>query len=149
MAVTLAKYHLHEISLESLICYIISTMMENITKHIRPLRLGGLPEDMRRTLKEVREKRGWTQRDVASHLGLTQTHVSGIESGKIVPRYDTLLELVRILDRDLLMVPRALVPVVQSLIRDHLQADQKGEGEERSLYADGDEDSTQEPRDEV
>ncbi len=124
-------------------------MKNNITKHIRPLRLEGLPEDMRRTLKEVREKRGWTQRDLASRLGLTQTHISGIESGKIVPRYDTLLELVRILDRDLLMVPRALVPVVQSLIRDHLQPDKKGEGEERSLYADGDEDSTQEPRDEV
>ena len=124
-------------------------MNNDITKHIRPLRLEGLPEDMRRTLKEVREKRGWTQRDLASRLGLTQTHISGIESGKIVPRYDTLLELVRILDRDLLMVPRTLVPVVQSLIRDHLQPDQKGEGEERSLYADGDEDSTQEPRDEV
>ena len=124
-------------------------MNNDITKHIRPLRLEGLPEDMRRTLKEVREKRGWTQRDLASRLGLTQTHISGIESGKIVPRYDTLLELVRILDRDLLMVPRALVPVVQSLIRDHLQPDQKGDGEERSLYADGDEDSTQEPRDEV
>jgi transcriptional regulator with XRE-family HTH domain len=124
-------------------------MKNNITKHIKPLRLEGLPEDMRRTLKEVREKRGWTQRDLASRLGLTQTHISGIESGKIVPRYDTLLELVRILDRDLLMVPRALVPVVQSLIRDHLQPDKKGEGEERSLYADGDEDSTQEPRDEV
>jgi transcriptional regulator with XRE-family HTH domain len=67
---------------------------------------------MRRALKEVREKRGWTQRDLASRLGLTQTHISGIESGKIVPRYDTLLELVRILDRDLLMVPRALGPVV-------------------------------------
>jgi len=124
-------------------------MNNNITKHIRPLRLEGLPENMRRTLKEAREKRGWTQRDLASRLGLTQTHISGIESGKIVPRYDTLLELVRILDRDLLMVPRALVPVVQSLIRDHLQPDQNGEGEERSLYADGDEDSTQEPRDEV
>jgi transcriptional regulator with XRE-family HTH domain len=132
-----------------LIVYIISNVNNDITKHIRPLRLEGLPEDMRRTLKEVREKRGWTQRDLASRLGLTQTHISGIESGKIVPRYDTLLELVRILDRDLLMVPRALVPVVQSLIRDHLQPDKKGEGEERSLYADGDEDSTQEPRDEV
>ena len=99
---------------------------------------------MRRALKEAREKRGWTQRDLASRLGLTQTHISGIESGKIVPRYDTLLELVRILDRDLLMVPRALVPVVQSLIRDHLRPDQKGEGEERSLYADdADEESTQ------
>ena len=124
-------------------------MNNNITKHIRPLRLEGLPEDMRRALKEVREKRGWTQRDLASRLGLTQSHISGIESGKIVPRYDTLLELVRILGRDLLMVPRALVPVVQSLIRDHLQPDQKGEGEERSLYAADDEDSTQEPRDEV
>jgi transcriptional regulator with XRE-family HTH domain len=124
-------------------------MNSDIAKHIRPLRLEGLPGDMRRTLKEVRAKRGWTQRDLASRLGLTQTHISGIESGKIVPRYDTLLELVRILDRDLLMVPRALVPVVQSLIRDQLQPDQNGEGEERSLYADGDEDSTQEPRDEV
>ena len=105
---------------------------------------------MRRALKEAREKRGWTQRDLASRAGLTQTHISGIESGKIVPRYDTLLELVRILDRDLLMVPRSLVPVVQSLIRDHLQSDQKGEGEERSLYADAaDEESTKEPRDEV
>jgi transcriptional regulator with XRE-family HTH domain len=103
-----------------------------------------------RILHQVREKRGWTQRDLACRIGLTRTHISGIESGKIVPRYDTLLpllELVRILDRDLLMVPRALVPVVQSLLRDHLQPDQKGEGEERSLSAD--EDSTQEPRDEV
>jgi transcriptional regulator with XRE-family HTH domain len=121
----------------------------DIIKHITPFRLDGLPEDLRRTLKETREKRGWTQRDLACRLGLTQTHISGIESGKIVPRYDTLLELVRILDRDLLMVPRALVPVVQSLIRDHLQPDQKGEGEERSLYADGDEDSMQKPRNEV
>jgi transcriptional regulator with XRE-family HTH domain len=129
-------------------CYITSRMENNISKHIKPLRLGALPEDMRRSLKEVRGKRGWTQRDLASRVGLTQTHISGIESGKIVPRYDTLLEMVRILDRDLLMVPRALVPVVQSLIRDHLQPDQKGEGEERSLYADdADEESTKEPRD--
>jgi transcriptional regulator with XRE-family HTH domain len=105
---------------------------------------------MRRALKEARENRSWTQRELASRLGLTQTHVSGIESGKIVPRYDTLLELVRILDRDLLMVPRALVPVVQSLVRDHLQPDQNEEGEERSLYADNaNQESTKEPRDEV
>ena len=104
---------------------------------------------MRLSLKEARKKRGWTQRDLVSRIGLTQRHISGIESGKIVPRYDTLLELVRILDHDLLMVPRALVPVVQSLIRDHLK-DQSGEGEERSLYADDPgEDTTEEPHDEV
>ena len=127
-------------------CYIISSMGKNITKHIKPLRPQGLPEDIRRELKEARGKRGWSQRELGSRLGLPQMHISGIESGKIVPRYDTLLELARILDRDLLMVPRALVPVVQSLMRDHARQDQQGEGEERSLYADGDEEITKERR---
>ncbi len=126
-------------------CYIISNMRKNITKHIKPLRLEGLPEDMRRELKEARVSRGWSQRELGSRLGLPQMHISGIESGKIVPRYDTLLELVRILDRDLIMVPRALVPAVQSLIRDHLRHDQQGESEERALYAtDEDEQKSQE-----
>jgi transcriptional regulator with XRE-family HTH domain len=125
-------------------------MRENITKHIKPLRLEGLPEDMRRELKEARVSRGWSQRELGSRLGLPQMHISGIESGKIVPRYDTLLELVRSLDRDLLMVPRALVPAVQSLIRDHLRRDQRGESEERSLYGDADdEQETRERKDEV
>jgi hypothetical protein len=53
------------------------------------------------------------------------------------------------LDCDLIMVPRALVPIVQSLVRDHLK-DEHGEGEERSLYAaDRNEDNSQERRDEV
>src|SRR6266852_1131947 len=130
--------------------YIVSIMKNDVKKGVKPLRQKALPAELRRALREAREKRGWSQRDLASRLSVGQRHISGIESGKIVPRYDTLLELVRALDRDLLMVPRALVPVVQSLIRDHLQPDQKGEGEERSLYADDtDEESTKEPRDEV
>jgi len=123
-------------------------MKKDISNNIKPLRLEGLPTEMRRALKQAREKHGWSQRELASRLGLTQTHISGIESGKIVPRYDTLLELVRTLDNDLLMVPRALVPVVLSLVRDQAKTEE-GEGEERPLYADGDEESTEEPRDEV
>lgn len=124
-------------------------MKKHIAKYIKPLRPEGLPEEMRRHLKELRETRGWSQRDLASRLGLTQTHISGIESGKIVPRYDTLLELVRILDNDLLMVPRGLVPVVQSLIRDQAQPE-AGEGDERPLYAaESDEEDRTEPPDEV
>src|ERR1700730_18619208 len=104
-------------------------MKKNITTHIKSLRLEALPAEMLRALKEAREKRDWSQRELGSRLGLPQMHISGIESGKIVPRYDTLLEIVRIFDRDLLMCPRALVPVVQSLIRDHLRHDQGGESE--------------------
>lgn len=129
--------------------YIVSNMKNDAKKSVKPLRQKALPAELRRALKEAREKRGWSQRDLASRLSVGQRHISGIESGKIVPRYDTLIELVRALDRDLLMVPRALVPVVQSLVRDHLK-DQPGEGEERPLYAaDGDEDTAREPYDEV
>ena len=55
-----------------------------------------------------------------------------------MPRFDTLIDIVRVLNLDLLLVPRALVPAVQSLIR----AQQEPEGsEERSLYA-GDNEGT-------
>lgn len=122
---------------------------KHIKKHIKPLRPDGLPEELRKRLKELREKRGWSQRDLASRLGLTQTHISGIESGKIVPRYDTLLEFVRTLDHDVLMVPRALVPVVESLVRDHAHPE-AGDGDERPLYAtENDDEDRTEPRDEV
>ena len=133
----------------ALMYYIVSIMKDDAKKSVKPLRQKALPSELRRALREAREKRGWSQRDLASRLSVGQRHISGIESGKIVPRYDTLLELVRALDRDLLMVPRTLVPVVQSLVRDHLK-DQPGEGEERPLYAAGDdEDTAGEPHDEV
>jgi transcriptional regulator with XRE-family HTH domain len=129
--------------------YIVSVMDLDAQEGIKPLRQKSLPAELRRALIQARKKRGWSQRDLAGRLTVGQRHISGIESGKIVPRYDTLLEIVRVLDRDLVMVPRALVPVVLSLIRDHLK-DQPGEGEERPLYAtERDEDSSEEPRDEV
>jgi transcriptional regulator with XRE-family HTH domain len=94
--------------------------------HIKDLRLNGLPEAMRSEIIQARRQHHWSQRDLGEKVGLPQTHISGIETGRIVPRFDTLLDIVRVLDRDLLMVPRALVPAVQALIR--------GEGE-RPLYA--------------
>lgn len=128
-------------------CYVKSLMNKHIVPHIKPLRFDGLPKDLREALKRARTNRGWSQRELSARLGLPQMHISRIESGKIVPRYDTLLDLVRILDHDLVMVPRSLVPVVESLIRDRLRPDQQEEGEERSLYADGDNDvSTREQR---
>jgi transcriptional regulator with XRE-family HTH domain len=111
-------------------------MRSDIPKHIKPLRLKGLPADLRQQIKEARAKRGWGQRELGAQVGLPQPHISAIESGEIVPRFDTLLDLVRVLDQDLILVPRALVPAVQSLIR----AQKEPEGaEERSLYAGDDE----------
>jgi transcriptional regulator with XRE-family HTH domain len=116
-------------------------MAKHIRKHIKPLRLNGLPEDLRRELKAARLARDWSQEELGERIGLPQMHVSGIESGKIVPRFDTLLDVVRALDHDLLLVPRALVPAVQALVRDHRNSAEHPSGEERPLYADGEEET--------
>jgi transcriptional regulator with XRE-family HTH domain len=106
-------------------------MKKNIRKHIKPLRLKGLPADLREQIKKARTKRGWGQRELGAQIGLPQPHISAIESGEIVPRFDTLLDIVRVLDMDLLLVPRSLVPAVQSLIR----AQKEPESVEKPLYA--------------
>src|ERR1035441_4632484 len=63
-----------------------------------------------------------------------------LKPGKVIPRYDTLLDLVRVLGYDLLMVPRSLVPAVQSLIRNYRQPGGGTEEEgERPLYGTDDE----------
>src|SRR6266699_258730 len=120
-----------------LICYIISKSSIHMSSHIKGPRLNRLPEAMRLELIEARHKRGWSQAELGQHLGMPQMHVSGIETGKIVPRFDTLLDLVRVLDRDLLMVPRALVPAIQALIRDHRHpaSNIDDDAGERPLYA--------------
>src|ERR1017187_530644 len=100
--------------------------------HITPARLNGLPEAMLRALIVARHQRGWSQAELGKRLGLPQTHISGIETGRIVPRFDTLLDVVRILGHDLLLVPRDLAPAVQALLRDHRSSagsSEAGEGE--------------------
>jgi transcriptional regulator with XRE-family HTH domain len=104
---------------------------------------------MRHELKEARRKRGWTQAELGRRASLPQMHISGIESGKIVPRFDTLLDLVRVLDYDLLMVPRSLVPAMQALIRDHRNPNQYRDEGERPLYAAEDDEIKGQAHDEI
>lgn len=99
--------------------------------HIKPARLTRLPQTMRRDLIAARNSRGWSQAELGRRVGLPQMHISSIETGKTVPRFDTLLDLARVLDYDLLMVPRSLVPAVQTLIRTEAASG----GPEPSLYA--------------
>jgi len=107
-----------------------------MSSHIRS-RAKGLPAAMRQTLVDARHRRGWSQAELGQRVGLPQMHISGIETGKVVPRFDTLLELVRVLDHDLLLVPRDLVPVVQSLTRERRNRHVQGRDneEERPLYS--------------
>lgn len=90
---------------------------------------------MRSALAAARRQRGWSQVELGRQVGLPQVHISGIETGKVTPRYNTLLDLVRVLGHDLLLVPRSLVPVVRALVADHLHPDNEDD-EDRPLYAD-------------
>ena len=116
-------------------------------KYMKPLRMNRLPENIRREIRSARRDRGWSQLELGRRAGLTQRHVSGIETGKIVPRYDTLLELLRVLERDLVLVPMSLVPVVKALsssTRDYGNRQPSGTDRERPLYAAFDDDDEDE-----
>ena len=103
---------------------------------IKTARLGGLPTEMRRALAEARQARGWSQAELGKRVGLPQAHVSLIESGKTSPRFNTLLDLVRVLDHDLILTPRPLVPSVRALIRDYRSPDtREADDGELPLYA--------------
>lgn len=84
---------------------------------------GQLPLEIRTAIRQARSAQGRSQSDVARDVGLTQKHVSNIEMGKIVPRFDTLLELAWSLDLDLVIIPRSLRALVSSLARDRADPD--------------------------
>lgn len=95
-------------------------------------RSGTLPAQLRKTLLSARRQKALSQAQLGDLVGLPQAHVSGIETGRIVPRYDTLLDLVRVLDHDLVLVPRDLVPLVDALLRERLQ--NSADDEDQPLY---------------
>lgn len=116
---------------------------------MKPVRLKSLPESIRREIKSARLERGWSQLALGERVGLAQRHISGIETGKIAPRYDTLLEVLRVLDRDLTLVPRQLLPAVQALVRDYRDRKVHDALSERPLYAADDDDEEEEHQPEL
>lgn len=57
-------------------------------------------------LKDARKSRGLTQGEAALAVGLDQTAISRIETGRHVMRLDTLFRLLAALDYELLLQPR-------------------------------------------
>jgi predicted transcriptional regulator len=68
-----------------------------------------------------RRPRGWSQTDLGERAAPPQAHISAMKNCKVIPRFDTLLYLVRILSHDRILTPRTLVPAVQALLRDNAQ----------------------------
>ena len=90
---------------------------------------GRLPQEIRTAIRQARRAQGRSQLDVARDVGLTQKHVSNIETGKVVPRFDTLLEVAWALNLDVVLVPRNVRAVVNSLVRGQSDPDAPGASE--------------------
>jgi DNA-binding XRE family transcriptional regulator len=74
-------------------------------------------EHIAAALKTAREAQGLSQRALSELAGVPQSHISKIEKGAVDLRVSSLIELVRILDLELVLVPRKSVPAVSSIIR--------------------------------
>jgi len=67
-------------------------------------------------LKIARQEKGLKQSEFGKKIGLPQSHVSKIERGETDPRLSTVVDMARIVDRELILVPRRLVPVIRSMM---------------------------------
>lgn len=74
-------------------------------------------EHIARTLREARENKGLSQRELSTKSGVPQGHISKIENGDVDLRASSLVELARVLDLELLFIPRNAVPAVKSIVR--------------------------------
>ena len=68
-------------------------------------------------LKTARQAKGISQRALSEKARVPQSHISKIESGAVDLRLSSLVELARVLDLELTLVPRKSVPAVNSIVR--------------------------------
>lgn len=67
-------------------------------------------------LHASRVKKGLSQRALSQKVGLPQSHISKIENNNVDLKTSTLIELARVLDLELMLVPRTLVNTVNVII---------------------------------
>src|SRR5262245_32960097 len=68
-------------------------------------------------LKAAREKKELSQRALSAQAGVPQRPISRIERGAVDLQLSSLIELARVLDLEIMMVPRKLVPAVRAIVR--------------------------------
>ena len=74
-------------------------------------------EQVAQTLKAARQGKGLSQRALSKLAGVPQSHISRIENGVVDLRLSSLVEIARVLDLEVTLVPRKSVPAVQSIVR--------------------------------
>src|SRR3546814_20948572 len=79
--------------------------------------MGYVREDLIKRFRDKRLASKISQRALSERSGLTQSHISQIETGSLDPGLSSFLQMARALDLELVLVPRKLVPAVEAIER--------------------------------
>jgi transcriptional regulator with XRE-family HTH domain len=66
-------------------------------------------------IRAARERMGLTQRELSTRVGIPQSHISKIEQGRVDLQTSNLMQIARALDLELALVPRNVLPAVETL----------------------------------
>lgn len=79
-------------------------------------------EHFSKHLREARDAKNLSQRDLSKLAGVPQSHISKIESNQVDLRLSSLIALANALDLEVALVPRKAMPAVQSISRQAARA---------------------------
>jgi len=79
--------------------------------------VGYKSEDLIREIRDRRTDAGISQRALAARSGLTQAHISQIETGTLEPGLSSFIDMARALDLEIMLVPKKFLPAVQGILR--------------------------------
>ena len=82
-----------------------------------------LNDQILKNLRDARQRKGFSQRELSAKSGVPQSHISKIESGAVDLRVSSLVALARVLDLELELVPKKTVPAIKSIVRSSTSAD--------------------------
>jgi transcriptional regulator with XRE-family HTH domain len=93
-------------------------------------------EELIREVQGQRVKAALSQRALAARSGLTQAHISQIETGRLEPGLSSFIQMARALDLEVVLVPKKLLPAVQGILRPSTD-DLSPEDGQSALFAKG------------
>jgi HTH-type transcriptional regulator / antitoxin HipB len=85
-------------------------------------------------LRAARVKKGLSQRALSAKAGMPQSYISKMERGMVDLQLSTLVGLARVLDLEVMTVPRKLVPAVEAIVRGEASSSQVDGPKVRPAY---------------
>jgi transcriptional regulator with XRE-family HTH domain len=79
--------------------------------------VGYKSEDLIRELRDRRTDASVSQRALSARSGLTQGHISQIETGTLEPGLSSFIDMARALNLEVVLVPKKFLPAVQGVLR--------------------------------